>query len=132
MYGTSTQRLEGAVSQVARHLGIEADVWSNPTGMILSFPDHERGAAYSMTRVIRLEPGEQNLGLLAAADATAEDVLAGRLDVRDAEALNHAAAILGDIGRLKEAIEVQKKAVRRDPGARQTELLTTLQKMAGS
>ncbi|CAN5181209.1 threonine/serine exporter family protein [soil metagenome] len=84
MYGTSTQRLEGAVSQVARHLGIEADVWSNPTGMILSFPDHERGAAYSMTRVIRLEPGEQNLGLLAAADATAEDVLAGRLDVRDA------------------------------------------------
>lgn len=83
MYGTSAQRLEGAVSQVARRLRIEADVWSNPTGMILSFPDPERGPAYSMTRVIRLEPGEENLGRLAAADGIAEDVLAGRLDIAD-------------------------------------------------
>ena len=83
MYGTSAQRLEGAVTQVARSLSIEADVWSNPTGMILSFPDPERGPAYSMTRVIRLEPGEENLGRLAAADGIAEDVLAGRRHLAD-------------------------------------------------
>ena len=83
MYGTSAQRLEGAVTQVARSLSIEADVWSNPTGMILSFPDPERGPAYSMTRVIRLEPGEENLGQLAAADGIAEDVLSGRRHLVD-------------------------------------------------
>lgn len=83
MYGTSAQRLEGAVTQVARSLRIDADVWSNPTGMILSFPDPERGPPYSLTRVIRLEPGEENLARLAAADGIAEDVLAGRRDLAD-------------------------------------------------
>lgn len=82
MYGTSAQRLEGAVGQVARRLRIDADVWSNPTGMILSFPDPER-PGYSMTRVIRLEPGEENLGRLARADAIAEDVVSGRRDIGD-------------------------------------------------
>jgi len=83
IYGTSAQRLEGAVIQVARRLQIEAEVWSNPTGMILSFPDPERGHAYPITRLVRLEPGEENLGRLAAADGIAEDVLAGRRDIGD-------------------------------------------------
>ena len=83
IYGTSAQRLEGAVTQVARRLRIDAEVWSNPTGMILSFPDPERGPAYPITRLVRLEPGEQNLGRLAAADAIAEDVLAGRRDIAE-------------------------------------------------
>ena len=83
MYGTSAQRLEGAVSQVARRLQLEAEVWSNPTGMLLSFPDPERGPAYSNSRMIRLEPGEEHLGHLAAADGIAEDVLAGRRDIAD-------------------------------------------------
>ena len=83
MYGTSAQRLEGAVNQVAQRLRIEAEVWSNPTGMILSFPDPERGPGYPLTRVIRLEPGEENLGRLAAADGIAEDVLAGRRDIAE-------------------------------------------------
>jgi len=83
IYGTSAQRLEGAVGQVAHRLGLEAEVWSNPTGLILSFADQERGAPYSLTRVIRLEPGEVNLARLAAADAIAEDVLAGRRGIDD-------------------------------------------------
>jgi uncharacterized membrane protein YjjP (DUF1212 family) len=76
-YGTSANRLEGAVSQVARRLQVEADVWSNPTGMLLSFADVERGAPHSITRVIRLDPGDTNLGRLARVDAIAEVVLAG-------------------------------------------------------
>ncbi len=89
MYGTSAQRLEGAVTQVARRLRVEADVWSNPTGMILSFPDPDR-PGHAMTRVIRLEPGEENLGRLAAADAIAEGVLSGTLPPRDGLAAMHA------------------------------------------
>jgi uncharacterized membrane protein YjjP (DUF1212 family) len=80
-YGTSAQRLEGAVSQVARRLRIEADVWSNPTGMLLSFADIERGPPHSITRVIRLDPGDTNLGRLARTDAIAEEVMAGKRDI---------------------------------------------------
>ncbi len=80
-YGASSQRLEGAVTQVARRLGLDTEIWSNPTGMILSFPDRERGAPHSITRVIRLAPGDTNLGRLAATDAIAEDVMAGRRDI---------------------------------------------------
>ena len=83
MYGTSAQRLEGAVAQVAQRLRVEAEVWSNPTGLILSYPDPERGAAFPLTRVIRLEPGAENLARLAAADGIAEDVLAGRRHIAD-------------------------------------------------
>ena len=83
IYGTSAQRLEGAVIKVAKHLQVRAEVWSNPTGMILSFPDPERGPAYCITRVVRLEPGAINLGRLAAADAIAEDVIAGRRQIAD-------------------------------------------------
>ena len=80
-YGTSAQRLEGAVAAVAQRLGLDCEIWSNPTGIILSFADPVRGQHNGITRVIRLEPGDQNLGRLAATDAIAEDVLAGKLDL---------------------------------------------------
>jgi uncharacterized membrane protein YjjP (DUF1212 family) len=80
-YGTSAQRLEGALSKVARRFEIDAEVWSNPTGMLLSFADTERGAPHRLTQVIRLEPGDVNLGRLAKADAIAEQVLAGQTDI---------------------------------------------------
>jgi len=34
-YGTTAQRLEGAVGAVAKRLGLRCSPWSNPTGMIL-------------------------------------------------------------------------------------------------
>lgn len=77
-YGTTAQRLEGALCAVARRLRVDCEVWSNPTGIILSFSDPARGAMTEVTRVIRLEPGETDLRKLAAADAIAEEVLAGR------------------------------------------------------
>lgn len=83
IYGTSAQRLEAAVSQVAQRLDIEAQIWSNPTGMLISFADIERGAPHQITQIIRLEPGDTNLGRLAAADAIAEDVLSGKLDIAE-------------------------------------------------
>ena len=33
-YGTTAQRLEGAISAVAQQLRLECEPWSNPTGMI--------------------------------------------------------------------------------------------------
>ncbi len=82
-YGTSAQRLEDALIQVSRRLGLQLEVWGNPTGIILSFGGGlgvEGGP--ENTRVLRLPPGDIDLSKLCAADAIAERVLAGELDVR--------------------------------------------------
>ena len=82
-YGTTAQRLEGAVDAVSTRLGLECEPWSNPTGLILTFSDPERPRGETdTTRVIRLPPGETDLAKLCAADRIAEDVMAGRLDLR--------------------------------------------------
>lgn len=81
-YGTTAQRLEGAVVAVAQQLQLQCDAWSNPTGLILSFADVGAPAgAADVTRVIRLAPGDTDLKRLAEADRIAEDVLAGQRDV---------------------------------------------------
>ena len=38
-YGTTAQRLEGAITATAQRLGVDCEPWSNPTGMILTFSD---------------------------------------------------------------------------------------------
>ncbi|RPE79580.1 threonine/serine ThrE exporter family protein [Vulcaniibacterium tengchongense] len=86
-YGTTAQRLEGAVSAVAHALRLECQPWSNPTGLILTFSDPLRRPGESdITRVIRLPPGENDLYRLAETDRIAEDVMAGRLDLAEAHA----------------------------------------------
>jgi len=37
-YGTTAQRLEGSILALSARLGLDCEPWSNPTGMILSFP----------------------------------------------------------------------------------------------
>jgi uncharacterized membrane protein YjjP (DUF1212 family) len=86
-YGTTAQRLEGAVSAVAQRLRLECEPWSNPTGMILTFSDPQRPPGDNdTTRVIRLPPGDNDLYRLAETDRIAEDVLAGRLGLAEAHA----------------------------------------------
>jgi len=81
-YGTTAQRLEGAINAVAAKLHLGCEPWSNPTGMILTFSDPERPPGDSdTTRVIRLPPGETDLFKLCEADRIAEDVMADRLDL---------------------------------------------------
>ena len=61
-YGTTAQRLEGAVIAVTQRLGVDCEPWVNPTGMILSFSDPLRPPGDSdTTRVIRMPPGEEDL-----------------------------------------------------------------------
>jgi uncharacterized membrane protein YjjP (DUF1212 family) len=81
-YGTSAQRLEGAIAQVARRLDLQCEAWINPTGIIISFGGGigaEGGP--ENTRVLRMEPGDIDLSKLCAADAIAERVLSGELAV---------------------------------------------------
>ncbi|MBS0213526.1 MAG: threonine/serine exporter family protein [Proteobacteria bacterium] len=86
-YGTTAQRLEGAIGAVARRLGLRCHPWSNPTGMILSFAEAGSSTAvYDTTQVIRLEPGGIELRKLCAADAIAEDVMTGRCDLAEGAA----------------------------------------------
>lgn len=80
--GTTVNRLEGAVERVARKLALEASIWSNPTGIMISFRDLVHGDPYTVTRVLRLDPGDTHLGRMADADAIAERVLDGSLDIQ--------------------------------------------------
>jgi len=83
-YGTTAPRLEGALISLAERLGVECEPWCNPTGMILTFSDPERPPGESdISRVIRVPPGEINLGKLCEVDRIAEDVVAGRLGLTD-------------------------------------------------
>ena len=87
-YGTTAQRLEGAINAVATSLLLDCEPMSNPTGLILTFSDPLRPLGLSdITRVIRLPPGDTNLAKLCEADRIAEEVMAGRLDI----AAGHAA-----------------------------------------
>lgn len=105
-YGTTAQRLEGAIGAVARRLGLRCDPWSNPTGMIISFSDARTDSRLAdTTQVIRLDPGTTDLRKLCAADAIAEDVLAGHTDlIAGSAALAALDRKPGWRGRLLEAI----------------------------
>ena len=81
-YGTTAQRLEGAIESVGKRLGLECEPWVNPTGMILAFSDPSRPAGESdTTRVIRVGLGDNDLYKLCEADRIAEDVMAGRMQI---------------------------------------------------
>ena len=86
-YGTTVQRLEGAIELVAQRLALQCEPWINPTGMILAFSDPARPPGEGdITRVLRLRPGDNDLQKLVAADAIAEDVINGRLRIADGRA----------------------------------------------
>jgi uncharacterized membrane protein YjjP (DUF1212 family) len=86
-YGTTAQRLEGALVAVATALGLECEPMSNPTGMVLSFSDPRRPPGESdATRVLRMPPGDTDLAKLCEADRIAEEVMAGRLGIAEGHA----------------------------------------------
>src|SRR5690606_17106457 len=95
-YGTTAQRLEGAVVGVAHQLGLECEPRVSPTGMLLAFSDPQRPPGESdITRVLRMGLGEVDLYKLSEADRIAEEVLAGTLDLSD----GHAALLELDLRR---------------------------------
>ena len=90
-YGTTAQRLEGALTGVAARLGLRCAPWANPTGLILSLSDASQPDTLSnTTHVIRLAPGDIDLRKLCETDAIAERTLRGELDVSAAVDALHA------------------------------------------
>jgi len=69
--GYAADRLEEALGRSSDQLGIEAQFFSTPTSIMASFgpQDDQR------TFMIRVEPGESNLGKLAGVDKVTRDVL---------------------------------------------------------
>lgn len=90
IYGTTAQRLEGALLSVAERLRVECEPWVSPTALILSFSDPQQLPGHSdITRVVRLPPGDTDLQRLVETDRIAEAVIAGNMDLAAAlEALN--------------------------------------------
>ncbi len=83
-YGTTAQRLEGAMIAVSQTLGLDCEPWVNPTGMVLTFSDLSRPPGESdTTRVLRIPPGDVDLHRLCEADRIAEDVMAGRMGLAE-------------------------------------------------
>ncbi len=73
--GYSAQRLEEALILTSNHLGIIGQFFSTPTSIMASFgpQDDQR------TSMIRVEPGDSDLGKLALVDEVVRDVLSDRL-----------------------------------------------------
>lgn len=88
--GVSASRLEGAVRSVAAAIGVRAEIWSTPTGLLLSLSDAELPHGTQETRVLRLEPGDIHLGNLTKLDAIAERVVKGELTLDEAWEAMHA------------------------------------------
>lgn len=88
--GVSASRLEGAIRSVATAIGVRCEIWSTPTGLLLSLADAELPHGTQETRVLRLEPGDIHLGALAKLDAIAEQVVHGTLSIADAWDAMHA------------------------------------------
>lgn len=89
-YGTTAQRLEGAVVALATRLGLACEPWSNPTGLILSFSDPSRPlGASDTTRVIRLALGDNDLYKLGESDRIAEAVADGTMSIAQGHTALH-------------------------------------------
>ena len=94
--GVSAARLEGAVKTTATKLGVDCAIWSSPTGILLSLGDLNDPSVGQQTRVLRLDPAQPNLADLSTLDYVAEQVIEGRIDVKEAtnrfRELDHVAA----------------------------------------
>ncbi|HEX7700604.1 MAG TPA: threonine/serine exporter family protein [Kofleriaceae bacterium] len=78
-YGTPAHRLEQGLRSCCDRLGLEAELFTTPTTIIMSFgrPTELR------TRMMRVEDGELDMGKLARVDQLAEDVAAHRMSPAD-------------------------------------------------
>ena len=81
--GVSAARLEGAVQSTAKSIGVDCEIWSSPTGILLSIGEPGNPST-QQTRVLRLDPAEPNLSDLVKLDQIAELVIKGQLDVVEA------------------------------------------------
>jgi len=78
--GATAPRLEAAVMAASQRLLLDTHIWSSPTAIIATLrPLNARDDESSVTRVVRLEPGEIHLRRLWRTDDIAERVVSGQL-----------------------------------------------------
>lgn len=73
--GTPAHRLEDALETVATRLGLTAEFFSTPTSIMVGFGE----LADQRVHLLRVEPGEPNLGKLAQLSDIVRDVVDGRI-----------------------------------------------------
>lgn len=83
--GATAPRLERAVNQVSRRLGLACESLSTPTSMLLSFREATDPPDFPArhTQVIRMDPGDIDLGRMARVDAIAEQVASGAIGIAE-------------------------------------------------
>jgi uncharacterized membrane protein YjjP (DUF1212 family) len=74
-YGTPAHRLEEALLECCRRLGLSAEVFTTPTTILMSFGE----PGELRTRMMRVEGGELDMGKLARVDALADAVASQRI-----------------------------------------------------
>ncbi|MBV8756125.1 MAG: threonine/serine exporter family protein [Deltaproteobacteria bacterium] len=81
-FGTPAHRLEEALANVCASLGLEAETFTTPTAIIISFGKHHD----LRTRLMRVEGGELDMGKLAQIDALGDQVIEKAITPTDARA----------------------------------------------
>jgi len=83
-YGTAAHRLEAAVISVANRLTWDCQVFSTPTSIFLTYRKvgDSEDVVTVPTQLIRLWPGNIDLGRLASVDAIADEVANGDIDLQ--------------------------------------------------
>jgi uncharacterized membrane protein YjjP (DUF1212 family) len=80
-HGLPADRLERVLTACAERLGVRVQLFCTPTSFFAAFGDSPR----QTTHLVRVEPGEVDLGRLADLDAIVRDLGAGELGAREAE-----------------------------------------------
>jgi len=81
-YGYPAHRVEGALGEVARRLKLTAQFFSTPTSFMASFGVLERQSTY----LIRVEPGDVDLGKSADIEDIIREVVDGRVTLAEGSA----------------------------------------------
>jgi uncharacterized membrane protein YjjP (DUF1212 family) len=81
-YGLAAHALEDALGGAAERLGLEAQFFTTPTSIFAAFGRPEE----QVTHLIRVQPGEVNLGKLARLDEVTIAVLSGRVSPEEGSA----------------------------------------------
>lgn len=78
-HGTPAHRLETSLSVAARRLGLKAEFFSTPTSIMVGIGDLEQQRVY----LLRVEPGETNLGQLSRLSEITRQVVDGDITAAD-------------------------------------------------
>lgn len=87
-HGTPAHRLETLLATIAQRLGLRAEFFSTPTSIMVGFGELDD----QQVNLLRVEPGQPNLGHLSVLDDITRDVIEG--DLSPAEGLRRIEALL--------------------------------------